>query len=435
MYFVFSLVSLLLIVDIFLIRMHGLGVNLHLLSLNEKISIFIGLAISGVIGQFLIVQLIENKVRNSKTVIAKYLKKLHTLFRIFQYSLTVLLVFISFQMLFANEYHTILLISIITFSYSLMAILLGILASRFISWLRFYKSSVAISYAITSIVLVINALITVIYVDVSLMTKPMTIGPYVGGGFYTIWIGAQLDFANFVITIASFSVTWISTAILLYHYSRKFGKVKYWAIVASPLVYFLSQFLTLVPTPLDPLITQDPVLYSTILILIFTSTKIIGGIFFGIAFWLISKNLPSGSIIRDYMKICSFGFILFYISNQSLGLVIAPYPPFGLISTTYIGLSSYLILVGIYYSALSASQDIKLRQTIKNLAKNESKLLDSIGSGATDKEIQNTVTNLTKVYREEMSNQTGVPFSLSEEEAEEYLTTVLEEIKSGKLQK
>jgi len=292
---------------------------------------------------------------------------------------------------------------------------------------------VAISYAITSIVLVINAIITVIYVDASLMTKPMTIGPYVGGGFYTIWIGAQLDFANFVITIASFSVTWISTAILLYHYSRKFGKVKYWAIVASPLVYFLSQFLTLVPTPLDPLITQDPVLYSTILTLIFTSTKIIGGIFFGIAFWLISKNLPSGSIIRDYMKICSFGFILFYISNQSLGLVIAPYPPFGLISTTYIGLSSYLILVGIYYSALSASQDIKLRQTIKNLAKNESKLLDSIGSGATDKEIQNTVTNLTKVYREEMSNQTGVPFSLSEEEAEEYLTTVLEEIKSGKL--
>lgn len=415
--------------------MHGLGLNLYLLSLNEKILIFIGLAIGGVIGQFLIVEFIENKIRNSKTVIAKYLKNLHAVFRIFQYSLALLLVSISFQMLFANEYHTILLIAIITFSYSIMAILLGILASRFISWLRFYRSAVAVSYAVTSVVLVINAIITIVYVDVSLMTKPTTTGPYVGGGFYTIWIAPQLDLANFVITIASFSVTWISTAILLYHYSRKFGKVKYWAIVASPFVYFLSQFLTLVPTPLDPLITQDPILYSTILTLIFTTTKIIGGIFFGIAFWLTSRSLPSGSILRDYMKICSYGFILFYISSQSLVLVIAPYPPFGLISTTYVGLSCYLILVGIYYSALSASQDIKLRQTIKNLAKNESKLLDSIGSGATDKEIENTVTNLTKVYREEVLNQTGVPFSITEEEAKEYLTEVLQEIKSHKLHK
>lgn len=344
-----------------------------------------------------------------------------------------LLLLITFQMLFADEYHTILLVAVITFSYSIMGVLLGILASRFISWLRFHRSAVAVSYAITSVILVIYAIITLAYLDVLLLTKPMTTGPYVGGSSYLVSIGRQFDFANFVITIASFSLTWISTAILLYHYSRKLGKVKYWTIVASPLVYFLSQFLTLVPTPLDPLITQDPVLYSTILTLIFTTTKIIGGIFFGIAFWLVSKNLPSGSIIRDYMKICAFGFIFFYISSQSLALVIAPYPPFGLISTSFIGLSSYLILVGIYYSALSASHDIKLRQTIRNLAKNESKLLDSIGRGVSDKEIQDKVVKLTKTYKEEVLNQTGVSSSLSEQDAKEYLSEVLQEINSRKL--
>jgi ElaB/YqjD/DUF883 family membrane-anchored ribosome-binding protein len=135
------------------------------------------------------------------------------------------------------------------------------------------------------------------------------------------------------------------------------------------------------------------------------------------------------------MKICTFLFIFFYISSQSLELVIAPYPPFGLISTAFVGLSSYLILIGIYSSALSASHDIKLRQSIRNLAKNESKLLDSIGRGANDKEIQNKVTKLTRVHREEVLSQTGIPSTLSEEDAKEYLTEVLKELKSRNLSK
>ena len=418
-----------------MLKLYGLGLNLHLVSYNEKISIFMGLAFGGVIGQFLMVHYVEGVIRSSKTILVKYLKKLHRVFRIFQYSLSSLLVFISLQMIFVHEYYTLLLIAIVTFSYSLMIVLLGILTSRFVSWLRLYTSAVGVSYTITSMVLIVNAIVTILYVNILLFTKPFATGSYVGGSSYLVAIGRQFDFANFLVTIVSFSLTWVSTVILLYHYSHKLGKVKYWAIVGSPLVYFLSQFLTLVPTPLDRLIVQDPVLYSTILTLIFTTSKMCGGIFFGIAFWLISKNLPSGTVIKDYMKICSYGFILFYISSQSLALVIAPYPPFGLISTSFMGLSSYLILVGIYSSALSASHDIKLRQSIRNLAKNESNLLDSIGRGAVDKEIRDKVTKLTKAYREDVLNETGIPVSLSEDDAKEYLSEVLKEIKSRKPQK
>ena len=41
-------------------------------------------------------------------------------------------------------------------------------------------------------------------------------------------------------------------------------------------------------------------------------------------------------------------------------------------------IGSYLVLIGIYSSALSLSNNIHLRKLITNLAK-ESKLLDSIG--------------------------------------------------------
>lgn len=137
------------------------------------------------------------------------------------------------------------------------------------------------------------------------------------------------------------------------------------------------------------------------------------------------------------MTICAFGFIIFFISTQSVGLVIAPYPPFGLISTAFVGLSCYLILVGIYSSALSTSHDTKLRESIRNLAKSESKLLDGIGKaeaviGKADavKEIEFRVTKLTREYSEHALNETGISSSFTEEDAKNYLAQVLNELKS-----
>src|SRR5262249_9571569 len=154
-------------------------------------------------------------------------------------------------------------------------------------------------------------------------------------------------------TIISFILTWVATAFLLRHYSKKLGKLKYWTIVCCPLIYFLSQFLTLSPKLMDTLLSTDPVYYSMVLSLIFTMGKVAGGVFFGIAFWLISRSLPKISVVKDYLIICAYGFIFFFISNQAIVLVIAPYPPFGIIAIAFAGLASYLIIIGIYYSALS----------------------------------------------------------------------------------
>lgn len=442
MYFVFGLVCLILILDIYLIKISGFGLDFYFLSTNQQVLMFIVMALAGVIGQVIIIQYVENKIRDSKTILTKYLGKLHTIFRIFQYSLATLIVLVSSQMLFTNQYNTILLMIIISFSYLIMMLLLGILSARFISWLKLYRSLVGASYALASIALLVNAMVTLVYIDYLLATKPSIIGAYQGGLFFPVSIGQILYSAYFIITIISFTLTWIATAILLYHYSHKFGKVKYWLIMISPLIYFLSQFLTLVPNLIHSLISQDPVLYSTILTLTFTTTKIVGGIFFGIAFLLISKNLPRGSVIKENMIICAFGFIIFFISSQSVDLVIAPYPPFGLISTAFVGLSCYLILVGIYSSALSASHDTKLRESIKDLAKSESKLLDSIGRaetiiGKSDavKEIENRVTKLTREYSENAMSETGISSSLTEQDAKDYLVQVLEEIKSKEVKK
>jgi hypothetical protein len=106
-----------------------------------------------------------------------------------------------------------------------------------------------------------------------------------------------------------------------------------------------------------------------------------------------------------------------------------PFPPFGLATVSFFGMSSYLVSVGIYSSAISASEDSKLRQSIRNSALKETKLLDSIGMAQMEQEIQRRVIALTKQNQDRMAEETGIQPSLTEEDVKEYLQQVIEEVK------
>jgi hypothetical protein len=158
----------------------------------------------------------------------------------------------------------------------------------------------------------------------------------------------------------------IATIVMLRHYSSKLRKVRYVIILTLPLVYFLLQFIS----PFQAIFTALPqsdfifFLYT----FIFTFSKPIGGILFGIAFGVIARSLRPASIVRDYMIISGYGLMLMFISNQAVLLVNIFYPPFGLVTVSFMGLSSYLLLLGVYASAISFSEDSKLRQSIRQVA-------------------------------------------------------------------
>jgi hypothetical protein len=421
-----------LLLDLSVLKLYGSGLNLYLFSADQKLLIFIILIIGGIAGQFFIIQYVESKTTINKTRSVSYFPNLKKMFNLFQYSIVALLIFTISEILIEHQYRTQLLIAITSISYLVMIVMLGTLSFRFFTWYKSHRSYIGITYALTSASFVVNAIISILYVDTLLLARPMTIGAFGGGSGYPVSL-AQILYSGFVIsTIFSFILTWLATAFLLHHYSYKLGSWKYWTLVSLPLIYFLSQFLTLVPNLLDPFLQQDPVNFSIFLILIFTLSLAAGGIFFGLAFWLISKNLPQSSIVKEYMIICGLGFIFFFIANQSVGIVIVPYPPFGIIATTYIGLSSYLILVGIYSSALTTSHDIMLRDSIRKLAKSETKLLDSIGRAQNEKEIQGKVIKMVRKHKEVILDQTGVLSTLTDNDMKNYLSEVLKELKNSK---
>jgi hypothetical protein len=99
-----------------------------------------------------------------------------------------------------------------------------------------------------------------------------------------------------------------------------------------------------------------------------------------------------------------------------------------------VGLSSYLILVGLYYSAISLSNDVNLRRTIRESVLRESKFLDSIGKAYMEQEIKSKVIEVAKKQKINMAKESGFSPSLTEVEIEQYLEEVLTEVKKAKAQ-
>ena len=132
------------------------------------------------------------------------------------------------------------------------------------------------------------------------------------------------------------------------------------------------------------------------------------------------------------MTFSAYGIVMLFISNQAVVLVSVPYPPFGVVAITFVGLSSYLMLIGIYFSAISVSQDINLRQYIHRILAKDSKLLDGIGTAQMQQEIERKVLAITKERQGLMEEETGVQSSFEEEDIKGYLDKVMEEIRKTK---
>jgi hypothetical protein len=163
-------------------------------------------------------------------------------------------------------------------------------------------------------------------------------------------------------------------------------------------------------------------------ILIFSLSAIFTGILFGVAFLSVARTLKIGTAARNYMVIAAYGFLLFYIAGSST-VFQAAYPPYGLISLSFTGLSCYLIYNGLYYSAISVSQDMTLRQSIRRSIMEQSKLLDSMGSAEMEREVQKQVLIVAKNTSAAMADKSGVEASMKEDEMKSYMEFVMNELK------
>jgi hypothetical protein len=426
-FIIISIIIVGLIIDTSIIKISvftgGLGSN------GSDIALFSVMVIVFGMGQYFILHLTKRKYHENPISHNLKVQTINKIVVLTQYALLAILAFIIVQMVFTTSYNTLGLLAVIWITYILSIVTLGFLCQLFFSWFKSNRNLVVLVYALAVLLLSTNAVFALAYMTFGLTYAPSDIRPVKSLlGFLGI-PGSILSPLYVITSILSFIFMWFATVLLLKHYSRRLGKVKYWITVAIPLVYFLSQFQTVFINVLAPFRLADPVLFGVLYTLIFSATKPAGGVLFGIAFWGVAKNI-SNSAVKNYMFISAYGMMLLFTANQPIGLLLYPYPPFGLATISFMGLASYLILVGVYSAAISVAQDSSLRQSIRKITIKESRFLDTIGVAQMEQEINKKVLAMAKSSEDIMTKETGVSTSLESKDVAAYINQVLEEIKN-----
>jgi hypothetical protein len=395
------------------------------------LAIFTLISIAYFVGQFMILLFVRNR---SKEIPARANVRFYRPYKVtmaVQIALSIILLFVILQLVTTSSYFILDLVATITISYGLAIAMMALLMKSFLSWFRTSKNLVILAYGISAATLAVHLGFTLFFAATALLDVPAEVRTAVPRIPFFIpgSIGSILYTIYNLTSILSFSILWGATALLLHHYSRKIGRLKYWVLITLPLVYFLSQFPTLFLNIFNPIIRENPIFFGALLTFVFTLSKPAGGILFGIAFWTVSRGIRRTIAVRDYLMISALGFVLLFTADQAIVLINVAYPPFGITAVSFIGLSSYLVFVGIYYSAISLSYDDRVRREIKKFAMQESKLLDSIGSAQLEKDIAEKVTAIRQIHNS-ATQSLGVQPSIDEHEIKNYIEDVLREMKA-----
>jgi hypothetical protein len=416
-------------------------VKLFHLTVNPKIlgwalSIFIPMSILIMIMQFLSFEYV-NRRQGKTAIIRTRFGKLSTITGIVQLLSSSVIVYIILEMLLIGAYTTATLIFITSICYFFATYLIILLGYRMWNWFRLNRNLSLLLYGVAASMLAANLFITVMFVDMQLLSKPRQTPPHIGffSPFFTQTTGA-LNILYVVTSILSFITMWLANVVLLKNSSRKvaspYRSTLFWFMVSIPLIYFVTQFQPIFYGLFSTLILWEPLLFALILTLIFAWSKTIGGILFYTAFRLSARKFPRNSLLRENLTISAIGMLMIFASNQAVVLVSAPYPPFGVLTVSLVGLSSYFLYLGVYSSAATIAQDEELRRFIKKAAERNVDLLQSMGSAHAEQEILQKIVLVTKTHRSSLEDKTGIGLQPDENEIRDYLEEVIKELKRNK---
>jgi len=201
------------------------------------VMLFTVVAIASIIGQYFVIKMIRG-LNKEKEVKRRNIDILETIVKAVQYVLAGIIVIVLIQIIFTAHYYTHLLSAAATISYGLAVYLMSALAYWFLSWYRRNRSLVVLLYALSAIFITVNAVDTIVYYDVILTHKTMTISPQ----SEVIW---ETDFnPNNPMYIVStlhaislncyFILAWGGTIFLLRHNIKRIGNVKFWGLITTP---------------------------------------------------------------------------------------------------------------------------------------------------------------------------------------------------------
>jgi len=224
---------------------------------------------------------------------------------------------------------------------------------------------------------------------------------------------------------AAFLILWISSGYLFRYHFKKRRSAVFIILLLTPAIYFLGRIVDInyLTDYLITLIGGTNVTESVIRIVVRTVSPLIGGIIFGLSFYYSARSLPMDSKLRTYLNITGHGLIILLVSSQYGVIFQYPYPPFGTIGLSSIYLGAYLILIGIYSTAISSAQNLKIHNEISRIIQESSKLSHEMGTAVFIESIEKQISKFEKG----IETESGVESMPDEREIRRYIEEVLSE--------
>jgi len=410
----------------------GLITNLPFYDLQSRQSLaaqlfFIIEVLICTLSQLLYLKIIKRKYSVNPTIgyFRKYAEITYRIVSATQYLIIVLLIVTLLEVEILNQYHTTLILILILLSLFLSAGISALLTIRFLLWIKHKGDYLIIAYTAASVLICINSIFIAVFMALETQGKPLLIVP---SFFYSNTEITNYDMHQLQsnILFASFLSLWIASTLLLRRHRRKWGALKFYIVISLPLVYYLG----ILQLALSSVLVHYKIISSfdsyTFNVINSILTKPVGGVLFGVAFWMAGRAMDDKKI-SDYMKLSAIGIMLLSISNQDAGLYLLPYPPFGLPTISFVGISSYLLFVGIYYASISVSMNAELRMTIENSVEKQFKFVSKIGTSQMENEIERRVKVITKRTAKILEENSGITAAAETKDIEEYIKLVVKE--------
>ncbi len=362
-------------------------------------------------------------------------KKLNPLFVtvvINQLIISIILVTIIFQMMSFSYYDRNLLISIVLMAFISSIGITLIMLIRFFQWFKDRKKYLLLLYIIALSFLIIKSLVAVVYLHQELIHHSLSVKPNETRLMILNLSNINADLSEMLRSIYDYSSIlfflsfWITTSLMLREYSTKYGKTKYWILMGIPLLFFLIQGYIIRLDLFTNLLLYSPNFLGMVYTILPNIILLVVGICFAVGILKGTKVINNESISNALM-ISAIGIVLLVGAFEIFGVFVGAYPPHGLVTISYMGLASFLFLIGIFSFAKSITSDIMIKNKIYKLL--DTNIIKDIGiSELTNKSLKNVEKLLQFVDDEDKIDQK----ELTEDELKRILNEVVNELKQSK---
>jgi hypothetical protein len=209
---------------------------------------------------------------------------------------------------------------------------------------------------------------------------------------------------------------------MLKQYSATFGRTKFWILITLPLVGFIA-LENIIKVPIfRELILLYPNLYGLFSAILPSIFQLVLAFLFGFGLFntarIINEKKLSSSLV-----ISAIGIMILIGCQEIFGVYVGAFPPYGLVTVSFMGLGSYLLFLGVMTSSIHITKNLKIRDDIIIKIEN-SNLLKDIGITQWNIELEKSIK---KISHESMPREQTE--DASPEDVQNLINNIIDEVK------